>query len=254
MNVQSLLCRKNEIEVFLNAKDVDVLCLTETWLTSNIPDSLIDFTGYNVFRCDKGRGGGCCIYVKNSLSVNMCNLNVPSIDGIEEVWLSIQSRKLPSIIIGCLYRHPHASNNTFDHILESFRAACLKKKAMYIVGDLNDDLMVSTAKINNIVKITKLSQLIGKPTRITSTSSTLLDVLITNKEDSILSIEVNPSIIADHEHISFIIDIMKPKREPVIVTSRSLKNYSPELLCNVLLDQTPVLNKIFNTDDVDKQI
>ena len=54
MNVQSLLCRKSEIEVYLNTKDVDVLCLTETWLTSNIPDSFIDFPGYNIFRCDKG--------------------------------------------------------------------------------------------------------------------------------------------------------------------------------------------------------
>ena len=85
MNVQSLLCRKNEIEVFLNGRDVDVLCLTETWLTSNIPDSFIDFPNDTVYRCDKGRGGGCCIYVKSTLSVNKCTLNVPKMDGIEEV-------------------------------------------------------------------------------------------------------------------------------------------------------------------------
>ena len=138
MNVQSLLCRKNEIEVYLNRRNVDILCLTETWLTSNIPDSFIDFPNYTVYRCDKGRGGGCCIYVKNTLTVNECNLDVVKIDGIEEVWLSIQSRKLPSVIVGCLYRHPHASNDTFDHILECLRSACLKKKAIYVLGDLLD--------------------------------------------------------------------------------------------------------------------
>ena len=156
--------KKMKYEVFLNARDVDILCLTKTWLTSNIPDSFINFPGYNIFRCDKGRGGGCCFYIKSSLPANLRNLNVPRIDGIEEVWLSIQSRKLPSVIIGCMYRHPHASNDTFDHIFECFRAACLKKKAIYVLGDLNDDLMVSSAKISNIVKITKLWQLIEKPT------------------------------------------------------------------------------------------
>ena len=96
--------------------------------------------------------------------------------------------------------------------------------------------------------------MINKPTRITPTSSTLLDVLITNRKESVLDIEVNPSIVADHEQISFCINIKKPKREQVIKTFRCLKNYSAEILCNLLLDQTFVLNTIFNTDDVNIQV
>ena len=96
--------------------------------------------------------------------------------------------------------------------------------------------------------------MINKPTRITPTSSTLLDVLITNRKESVLDIEVNPSIVADHEQISFCINIKKPKHEQVIKTFRCLKSYSAEILCNLLLDQTFVLNTIFNTDDVNIQV
>ena len=95
LNVQSLLCRKNDIETLLSEKDIDILCLTETWLTSNIADVLIDIPEYRIYRCDKGRGGGCCIYVKNYLTVKICKLNMTRIEGLEEVWLSMQCRKLP---------------------------------------------------------------------------------------------------------------------------------------------------------------
>ena len=254
MNVQSLLCRKCDIELLLKDNDIDVLCLTETWLSSNIPDTFVDVQGYKIYRCDKGRGGGVCIYVKDCLTVNLCNLRVTPLDGIEDVWISVQNRKLPSVIIGCIYRHPHASNNTFDYILECLRTVSLKNKAVYILGDLNDNLMVHNAKLRNIINVTKFSQLIDKPTRITPTSSTLLDILITNREESVFNVEVNPSIVADHEHISFFINIEKPKRKPVISTSRSLKNYSADIFCNYLLDQTSRLNSISNTDEVNVQI
>ena len=209
LNVRSLLCRKNDIEVILNDSDIDILCLTETWLLSNISLALTEIPKYNIFRCDKGKGGGCCIYVRNDLSVNICNLNVPMVDGLEDIWLSVQHRKFPSIIIGCLYRHPSASNDTFNHILERLRLICLRNKKIYIVGDLNSNLLDKSAKLHNIIKITKLVQLIDKPTRITPTSSTLIDVLITNKKETVLKVEVNPNIIADHEHISFLINIKK---------------------------------------------
>ena len=93
---------------------------------------------------------------------------------------------------------------------------------MYIVGDLNDDLLTSSARLHKIIKTTKLKQLITKPTRITLSSSTLLDILITNKHKKVMNIEVNPSIVADHEHISFLINIKKTKRQPVTKTSRCL--------------------------------
>ena len=85
LNVQSLLCRKCDTELLLKDNDIDILCLTETWLSSNILDTFVDVQGYKIYRWDKGRGGGVCIYVKECLTIHLCHLNVTPLDGIEDV-------------------------------------------------------------------------------------------------------------------------------------------------------------------------
>ena len=53
---------------------MDVLGLTETWLTSDIDDNELEFEDYSIFREDigtkgKSEGGGVIIYVKSCLKV-----------------------------------------------------------------------------------------------------------------------------------------------------------------------------------------
>ena len=168
--------------------------------------------------------------------------------------MSVQCRKLPSLIIGCIYRHPKAPNITFEYLLDVFRAVSLRNKPVFIFGDLNDNLLSPNNKLDQIIKISKLNQIIDKPTRITSHSETLLDVVITNKPDMILKHDVSPCEIADHERISISIDLTKPKRKTEIRTYRSLKNYDQNTFCNLILDQLPTLNLILETDNVDKQV
>ncbi len=70
-----------------------------------------------------------------------------------------------------------------------------ENKAVYVLGDLNDNLFANNNKINNIIKNNKLTQLVNKPNRITS--STLIDLIVTNKADAVSSCEVVPQDIAD---------------------------------------------------------
>ena len=234
--------------------DTDILCVSETWLVPALPDNFIGIPGYNVFRCDKNRGGGTCIYIKEDLKVTKINLDIDKVEGIEDVWLSIQCRKLPSIIIGSIYRHPKAPSHTFDYLLEAFRLVLLKNKSTLILGDLNDDLLTPNSRLNRIIKTTKLHQMIDKPTRITPQSSTLIDVVITDKPENIVNYDVSPCEIADHERISVEVDISKPKHKNEVRTYRSLRNYSPNIFCDLILEQIPILNKILETDDVDSQL
>ena len=99
-----------------------------------------------------------------------------------------------------------------------------------------------------------LTQIISKPTRVTPTSSTLLDLVITNKPDTICSWDVIPHEIADHDLISVAIDVSKPKRSPVIRTFRHLGDYNKEDFCFNLFERTQDFNMILNTDDVNKQV
>ena len=65
-NVMSLAPKIDEVNsVAINA-NVDVVCITETWLQSHIPDSVVAINGYNLIRRDRrdARHGGVCMYIK----------------------------------------------------------------------------------------------------------------------------------------------------------------------------------------------
>ena len=52
-------------------KSTDIFSVSETWLTPDIPDSLVDLPGFSIARCDsksttKARGGGAALFVKSS--------------------------------------------------------------------------------------------------------------------------------------------------------------------------------------------
>ena len=207
-----------------------------------------------MYREDFGRGGGVCVYVKDHLKVNKIKDCNDKQEGVECIWLSIQHRYFPSFIIGCLYRHPKASGESFNYILDTFKNILLRNKSIFIMGDFNDNLLKNGNKMNKIVKNLKLEQLVTKPTRITPTSATLIDLMITNNKDMITSLEVSPSPIADHESISVSLNIKKPKRVPIVKTYRCLKNYSIEIICEHLMNETGNLNNILKTDDVSKQV
>ena len=148
----------------------------------------------------------------------------------------MQCRKLPSIIIGTVYRHPHALVNSFDYLSEIFKDMCSRNKPLIILGDINDDLLNPNAKLNTIVNRLGLESCIKKPTRITETSASLLDVIITSRISSIMESGVLPCSIADHELIYAIVNVGKPKRQPECRTYRCLSRYTPDMFCSSVLE------------------
>lgn len=240
--------------MLIRNRNVDILCISETWLLPHTPDRYIHIPDYNVFRCDKGHGGGACIYVRSNLNCKLLTKEINKPNGIEEVWLNVQCRKLPSIIVGCIYRHPKGSVETFNYLNEVLKLMNLRNKPLYVLGDLNDDQLSTGNKLSKIINTNKLNQIIDKPTRITPTSATTLDLIIVNKPESIIHSDVVPKIVGDHELISVKINMKKPKRVPVCKTFRQMSNYDATTFCNLLLDKDYALNQIMATDDVDEQV
>ena len=254
VNAQSLLSSLDEVKLLLTDRNIDVLCISETWLHANTPDGYVDIQGYKIFRRDNGRGGGVCLYVISSLNPSIITPGVPEQVGVEDVWVQVQCRKLPSMIIGCVYRHPKALTSSFDYMQEVFKVVCLRGKSVFIMGDFNDNMLVKGNRMSKIIRDNKLTQIIDKPTRITSHSATLLDLIITNKPEMILSNEVVPHVIADHHLVSVVINVKKPRKIPVIKTFQDMKHYDKDTFCLLLLDNLYSLNDVFLTDDVNKQV
>ncbi len=120
-------------------------------------------------------------------------------------------------------------------------------------GDLNDNLLSCGNKLKPIINANRLYQVINKPTRVTPDSATLLDILVTNKPELVIHNEV-PQTVADHDLITATITITKPKRVPETRTCRHHGSYTPDTLCNALLNAVPSLNTIFTTDDDNAQV
>ena len=68
----SLSNKIDELREVAKQIEVDLICITETWLQSHIHDNVVEIYGYNIVRRDRYQGnhGGVCIYVKNAISMN----------------------------------------------------------------------------------------------------------------------------------------------------------------------------------------
>ena len=90
INAQSLLGNIDEIRLLVKGRNIDIICVSESWLLPNL-DDFVNIPGCKIFRCDNGRGG-VCIYMKDILTVSMINLNVSRHEGVEDVWITVVSK------------------------------------------------------------------------------------------------------------------------------------------------------------------
>ncbi len=97
-------------------------------------------------------------------------------------------------------------------------------------------------------------QLIDFPKRVTATCATLSDLIITNNLDLVLTKVFVPNLISDHDLIVIKINITEPRRQPLIKTFRQLRNYSKDILCNLMISECHSFNKILDTDNVNLQV
>ena len=118
--------------------DLDVICLTETWLNEAITDHEILPTAYNIYRRDRvGRtGGGVMTAIKSSLS--SFQLKVPSdFSSLEMVVVEINNFKYDrsTLLIDC-YRPPN--NDQFVGYFSDFMKSLVFGRYYSVIasGDL----------------------------------------------------------------------------------------------------------------------
>ena len=72
INIQSLRFKTDYLTIFLHENNIDILCVTESWLTSKIDDGEIMIEGYNLCRKDRDNGqehGGIVVYIRNGIDL-----------------------------------------------------------------------------------------------------------------------------------------------------------------------------------------
>ena len=224
-NLRSIVNKCDYVSNYLRSNlNVDMLFVTETWLTPLISDAAVCPDGYNIIRTDRSssKGGGVCVIYKDNLNVMRVNCDNKynlSTNGIELLCIELSTLSTYVNRFCCLYLPPSSSfdntktyNDTMKNVCETLRTLSVDRSAFYILGDLNlphinwDNLTISSKGNDahhtflDFCLSECLHQCINEPTH---KGGNLLDLLLCNpiaKHDLINS-SVCPSISTNCDHL-----------------------------------------------------
>ena len=178
---------------------------SETWINNSTP-LLFDMNGYAFVHSDRnlGKGGGVALLISHSLNYVVRTDLLEQSQNYESLFIEIMLSQRKNIIVGIVYRKPSSNIIDFNCNFED----CLKKidlecKHAYIMGDFNIDLMKysncnSVNQFLSIIYAYSFLPLIDKPSRITQSSFSLIDNIITNNFNSDISSGLFVNDISDH--------------------------------------------------------
>ena len=153
-----------EIYEIAYSNSADIICITESWCSSNIPDECISIPGYTLVRRDRqdGRmGGGIVYYIRDIIPI--CKVwNELDNQSLETLWITVRPKYLPRgtshISIGLVYHPPKSDDwQMNEHLIHC--ADQIKQKfpltEFIITGDFNhmkDSYFKNTCQLKQIVK------------------------------------------------------------------------------------------------------
>ena len=195
LNIKSLPKHYDELEMYLDSLrfPFSFIGLTETWL-DECKENLYDLPQYvSVTRYRKmKRGGGVSLLIRNHIPFILRNDLAYFDSKIESVFIEIEKsvfQSNASIIIGLVYRMPDSSVDVFNERLADISNYVQKEnKLFYLQGDLNIDLFKHdvhgpTSELLDTIYSYNVYPLITKPTRVTTSSATLIDYIFSNNID-----------------------------------------------------------------------
>jgi len=202
----------------------DIVCISETWLESSLPDSLlVSELPYTVFRKDRYNSpfGGACLILNNS-TVKAVQVDIAdNFKDVDVVCVDIIDTYLPIRLIAG-YRSP-SSDTAVDavkstkHFIDCLMSVCDVDTSIVVVGDFNfpsinwSDLQFAAENercstlFSTFTKQYCFEQLVSEPTRLqTICRSNLLDLILSNDPFIVCDVNVcTPFSTSDHCCVDF---------------------------------------------------
>ena len=221
MNIRSYNKNLDEFLSFIDCTKINfpIIFLSETWLKNendwiNIPN----YTAFHSFRKDGNKEGygGVSILLHDKLKGEVIPTLTLNNNSIESIGIKTVVNK-KTINLVCVYRPPVHSNenlDSFNATIKEFLDALPRNEISFIGGDININfnsttLSNSAKNFQELLASESYYPLITLPTRVTQSSSTLIDHLFTN---TLLPIESGTLDcgITDHRAIFCTIPISSP--------------------------------------------
>ena len=206
LNIRSLNHNFDKLNACLKGlkHNFAVIGLTETQLKGK-PYDYLNIPNYNlefVNRVGKN-SGGVCLYIrkdiKYKLRTELCKAN----SNLESCFIEIDNGMNRNILVGVIYRS-HESIDSFNNDMDAILQIVSKEnKNCYMLGDFNIDLLKEEthrpiSDFLDLIYANHIIPSITKPTRITETSATIIDNILTNSNDDVLKANILVTDITDH--------------------------------------------------------
>jgi exonuclease III len=233
LNVNGIRSKLDQVRLLVSESGLDLLCLNETKIDESVSDADISIPNFDIYRRDRNKhGGGVLIYV--SSRINSTYVKTINLIEHEIIWLKLTIPYCKPIFICSVYRPPsHGSDlAVLDQVCSAMEKSIKGFPAhseIFIFGDLNCNLLLKnnlSSRIKEFSRSSSMTQHINCLTRVTSNSSTLIDVLLSNSFN-ILKAGVFEISMSDHYLIYATRKIKKIKPQPKIINFRSFKNFNP---------------------------
>ncbi|KAK2558583.1 hypothetical protein P5673_018760 [Acropora cervicornis] len=257
-----------EIITWLLDGRFDILVISETKIDSTFPDSQFYISGFRMCRVDRTKsGGGLMVSIRSDFCFKVVN-DLPNLALSERAGYRTQSivfkvkiGKTWETFVG-IYRPPTSikvPKTVWTYELGSLLEAITSLPGNYfLLGDYNADLIAPDKPPNDgrslldLLDIYNLHNLISSPTRITKTSITLLDLVITNNKIKVLTSGVVHVQLSDHSLVYAFLRKTAPKKRSRKLCFRSLKHFDRELFLADL--HTVPFNVMDVFEDVDDKL
>ena len=232
------------------ANKFDIITLSETWLDPVDGNDKYKLMGYHpVIRRDRvgQMGGGVLAWVSLNLIAHR-RADLESQD-IEALWLDIRSKNNKFLL--CVTYRTDAQVAYWENLQDGVdRAKASNIGNIVITGDLNADPRTNHGqKLNAFIEYNFFTSHINEPTRITETSSTLLDQFITNIPFYVKNSGVKPPVSKNDNCTIFLTLLFRCKKKKAYTRRMwDYENADFNLFRNTL--QTIKWEECFNTNDV----
>ena len=217
------VCNKAEFLVdYITSHDIDIMCITETWLRSEdtASASAITPSGYHLEHAARsnGRGGGVGVLFRSSFHIDHSQLWPAS--SFECLDLQLRCQSVSSTLrLFVVYRPPSSSRNSqpFALFLTEFRDLIERvamESGIIVLGDFNvaygDNNDAHARALHDILSDANLRQNV---TDATHQQGNVLDLVITASSSSPITQTSVDALITDH--FAILCDLVPIKPRPL---------------------------------------
>ena len=235
INCESSNNKADNIADYILEQDLDICCLTETWLNSDDTVTIGELfpNGYEIIsvpRKDR-RGGGVAVIIKQSLSIKFNCSKETTFRSFEHLNSIVSHPKHSQPLnLTIVYRPPRSNKNTlpisvfFDEISDLLAAYTITTTRLLITGDFNvhfdEPEKPDVCKFLQIIESFGLKQHVSVPTHVAGHT---LDLVITRDDCDFLSNSQAHFMMTSHSTVLFKLNWTKPHRPAVTRSSRKIK-------------------------------